>query len=211
MPGPILTKFRLWRESGKGFKSRFSNSLHDAVVKRPDVPTATVTGSIDRGDRLQTWRLKHYPSIDVEFDKLYAGEVEATLEEAEDKLNDIGFRNNPTAYVEVTDEYGPDDGSYSRQIVTETGVRFDIPTVYGTPSFFRRVKDQIHVTVFRIEDERIAFLAHREKSAWMQPMRHVFVSDASARRGIRDLRDAWYDQHGEELPGKADVHWEIDH
>lgn len=207
MAGPILEKTFLWRESGKGFKARFSSELEDPPLDRDDLPDLVVNQKVERGNIMQRARLKRYPSIDVDLDRLYAGEVEADLEEAVDMLNRMGFRNNPTAYVEVTEEHGPDDGSYSRTFVSETGTRFDMPKLVEFPSVYKRIKRQIHITVYKVKD-KVIFLAHEEKSAWLQPARHVFVNDASARVGVRDFRDLWYDEFNRELPGKDRVKWE---
>lgn len=207
---PVKEKFNLWRDANKGFKSRFMNAAKDPAAKRDDLPDLQVQMKMERGDKLQEARLKRYPSIDVDRDKLLAGTIPGDLEEAEDRLNTLGFRNNPTAYVEVTEENGPDDGSYSRQIVTETGGRLDIPRVTNQPLFFRRVKDQIHLALYELQDE-VEVLAHRERSAWLQPARHVLVNDASARRGVRDLRDIWFDEFEEEMPGQDLTNWETSH
>lgn len=208
--GPIREKIALWREPTKGFKSKFLNAAKEPAVKREDLQDLQVDIKMERGDRLQQLRLKRYPSIDVDRDKLIAGKIEEPLSEAEDRLNTIGFRTNPTAYVEVTEENGPDDGSYSKQVITETGGNLDIPRVTNQPLFFRRVKEQIHVVLFQVPDGT-EFLAHREKSAWLQPARHVTVPESSARRGVRDFRDAWFDEFGEELPGKGLTNWETTH
>jgi len=201
-----MDKFRLWTDMNKGLKSRLSSELKSPVASRADVSTQAVNNAIDRGSRVQKLRLKHYPSIDVNADKLYAGEMEGSLSDAEDKLTKMGFRNDPTAYVEVTNKYGPDEGSYSRQMVSETGARFNRPTLIGTPSVLRRVKDQVHVTIQKV-DSKVIFLAHREQSAWLEPARHVLVNDASARRGTLDFRDIWYFTFDESLSGEEKVSW----
>lgn len=207
---PSVEKIQLWRESGKGFKTRLDSGLNSPVVDRSDVATATVNQSISRGDTAQTLRLRYYPSIDVDRDDLFAGYIEGDLEEARDKLFQLGYRNNPTAYVEVTDENGPDNGSFARQYVTEAQVGRGREHVTNFPTIFKRTKRQIHVCIWEVED-RVEYLAHDEKSAWLQPMLHVKIPDVKARRGVQEFRLDWYDEFGEELPGQEEVGWEIAH
>lgn len=204
---PSLEKFKLWRETGKGFKTRLSGDLEPPVVTRDDVATATIEPSISRGDAAQKLRLRYYPSIDVDRDELFAGYIEGDLEEAEERLFSLGYRNNPTAYVEVTEENGPDDGSYARQYVTEAQVGRGREHLTNFPTFWKRIKRQIHVCLWEVED-RVEFLAHDEKSAWLQPMLHVKIPDVKARRGVQEFRMDWYEEFDEELPGREDVNWE---
>lgn len=210
MGTPIRDKVFLWRSSKRGVKSRLKEGVKKPALKRDDVPDVLASAKMKRGDNLQRARLKYYPSIDVDRDKLYAGEIDGDLEDARDMLLDIGFRNNPTAYVEVTEENGPDDGSYAKQFVTETGGRADIPAITNQPALWKRAKRQIHVVLFDVGD-KVEFLAHEEISAWLQPARHVVEGDATASIGVRDFRDEWYDEHGEELPGRENVMWETTH
>lgn len=197
MTGTIRTKFNLWRDINKGFKSRFNSAVKNPVINRPDIPTQRVQSSIDRGDRIQEARLKRYPSINVDFDRVYAGSIQGDLEDAEEALFRIGFRNGPLAYVEVTDRFGPDDGSYWLHIITETG---KLPVIENRLGLFRRIKDQVHVVVWEDEDRgMVHFGAHREQSALLQPARHVAINEANARRGIRDFRNKWSDEFGQEL------------
>lgn len=205
-----MARVNLWRESSKGFKSRFTAGAKRPVPEREDLQDLVVATKVKRGDMLQRIRLKRVPSIDVDREELYAGEVEGDLDEATDRLSTLGFRNNPTAYVEVTEENGPDDGSYSRTIITETGGGFDRPMAVNRPTILRRVKEQIHVVVYELPD-KVEYLVHRETSAWLQPARHTLVNKSSARRGVRDFRDIWYDEFGEELGGKEDVRWDTTH
>lgn len=208
MTGPLRQKLDLWRESTAGFKSRFHSEVNPPVLKRDDIVDAKIKRSVDRGGRLQKLRLRFYPSIDVDRDKLFAGRIDmASVEDVEEMLVKLGFRNNPTAYVEVTDEHGPDDGSYSRTFITETAGRFDVPKPVQVPSIYKRKKEQLHVVLYELEDG-VEILAHEERSAWLQPARHVVKNDASARIGVRDFRDIWFDNFGEELPGKEEVKWE---
>lgn len=210
MGTPVRDKLRLWSSRKRGIKSRFFSDVNIPAADREDVPNVMVSTKLERGDLLQKARLRRYPSIDVDKTALFAGHIDTDLEEAENLLLEMGFRNNPTAYVEVTEENGPDDGSYSLQLVTETGGRLDIPRITAQPSFWKRAKRQIHVTLFKV-GRGVEFLAHEEISAWLQPTRHVVVGDASPSIGVRDFRDAWYDEFGEELPGKNEVIWQTTH
>lgn len=207
LPDGVEERARLWLESGKGFRSLRSDKLNSPAFKRDDIAQSTLTTKASRGDRLQAWRLRNYPSIDVDYSTLYAGKMVGDLDEARDKLMSMGYRNNPTAYVEVTDEYGPDDGSYARQFITETQANIDIPKLTGFPDLFKRLKRQVHVTVFKIGEE-VHFLSHEEKSAWLQPIQHVTVNNSSARRGVQLFRMSWYEKFGEELGDKGGVEWE---
>lgn len=204
MAGPVRTKLKLLRSTSRGFKSRFHPDVEPPALKRRDVRTSNVQEDINRGDRIQAARLRFYPTIDVEFSKVYAGSLDTTdLDKAEDKLFETGFRNGPLAYVEVTERFGPDIGSYWLHIITETG---KIPLVENRLGLFRRVKDQIHVVAWRDEErEMIHFGAHREQSAILQPARHVRINDSDARRGVRDFRNKWFDTFGEELPAPLEL------
>jgi hypothetical protein len=208
--GPILQKVSLWRDAEKGLKSRISSGVGPSAADRDDISDLVVGTKIERGDRLQELRLKHYPTIDVDRDKVFAGRTDAEFSEVEDALRRLGFRNNPTAYVEVTEENGPDDGSYSKLLVTESGGRFTVPHLSPQPGVVRRVKDQIHVVLWETQDG-IEFGAHREKHAWLQPIRHLVNSDADMRVGVRDFRDVWYDEFGDELGAKDEVRWDTTH
>lgn len=205
-----MNKLSMWREANKGLKSRLTNKVKDPALQREEVPDVFAKESFRRGDTLQKARLRFYPSIDVEHQRVYAGTYDGSLSELEDKLVAIGARNNPTAYVEITEENGPDDGSYSILFITETGGGPDVPRARNTPSIFRRVKDQIHLVLWKTS-EGVDIGAHREQHAWLQPARHAAVNDANAGTGIRDFRDMWFDEFGEELPGKDDVKWETTH
>lgn len=210
MATPARTKLKLWTSRKRGIKSRVFSEAREAVTARDDIPNILVSKKIERGDRLQKARLRYYPSINVDHDVLFAGRTNVGLDETEDMLLEMGFRNNPTAYVEVSDRRGPDDGSYALQHITETGGRFDIPRVSQQPSYWKRAKRQIHVALFETP-EGTEILAHEEISAWLQPARHVVDGDATARIGVRDLRDLWYDEFGEELGGREDVIWDTTH
>lgn len=200
----------LWRSGRRGIKSRLNSSVSKPAAARDDIPDVVVSNKAKRGDTLQRLRLMYYPSIDVDKDKLYAGEIEDDISDAENRLLDLGFRNNPTAYVEVTEEHGPDDGSYSLQRISEDGSRADIPRITQQPSYWKRTKLQFHITLYELQ-EKVIFLCHKEISAWLQPARHVWNSDASARIGVRDFRDMWYDEFEEELPGKDLTMWDTTH
>lgn len=198
MTGPIREKINIWRESSKGLKSRLHSSVKRPVLSRDDIRTSMVEDRMERGDVVQRLRLMRYPSIDVDFDKVYAGSIEGSLDEAEELLMRAGFRNGPLAYVEVTDRFGPDDGSYWLHIITETGKFPKLENRFGA---FRRVKDQVHVVTW-LDEERdmVHFGAHREQSAMLQPARHAAINDADAERGIRDFRDKISDTFNKELP-----------
>lgn len=210
MATPFRDKLYMWRSSRRGIKSRFLDEVNVSAERRDDIPDIQVTNKMKRGDYLQELRLKYYPSIDVDKGRLYAGEMDGNIEDAEDKLFQLGFRNNPTAYVEVTEEHGPDDGSYSLQQISESGTKLDIPRISQQPSVWKRNKLQFHITVYELQ-EKVIFLAHKEISAWLQPARHVWKGDASARIGVRDFRDMWYDEFETELDGKEKVNWETTH
>lgn len=210
MSTPVRNKLFLWRSSRRGIKSRFSDDVKSPVARRDDIPDIQVTNKKKRGDALQKARLEYYPSINVDKDMLYAGEIKGSLDDARDKLMQMGFRNNPTAYVEVTEEHGPDDGSFSLQQISEDGTKFDVIRVTKQPSFWKRTKLQFHTVLYDVED-RVIFLCHKEISAWLQPARHVWDSDVSAEIGVRDFRDMWYDEFESELDGKDKVMWDSTH
>lgn len=201
MAGPLRTKVRLLRDKSVGFKSRFHQDIKRPVFERPDIRTSMVQEKIDRGDRIQEARLRRYPSINVDFEKVYAGSVpldeDMDLDPVENAIFTAGFRNGPFAYVEVTEEFGPDDGSYWLHVITETG---KFPVVENRAGLFRRIKDQIHVVVWTDSERKMAhFGAHREQAALLQPARHVLINEADASRGIRDFRNKWEDTFGDTL------------
>ena len=210
MAGPLRAKFKLWRESSLGVKSRFKSDVNSPVSSLDSVDNREVKKSIRRGDKVQQARLKYYPSINVDFAGLHAGHIDGDADDAEELLFEVGFRNGPLAYVEVTDQYGPDDGSYWLTVVRETG---QLSMVENRTRAFRRVKDQIHVTIYdqSNQDGLTHFLAHREPSAVLQPARHSTHDSADAARGVRDFRDIWYDTFGEELMGKEQVVHPVTH
>lgn len=197
---PDTNKFNLWKQKGLTLTDRVG---HPPAVERDGISEEDLEESLERGDLAQKARLRFYPSIEVEFDELYTGSVSLDFEQLEEKLFDMGYRNNPTAYVEVTDKFGPDDGSYARQRIVEDD---DFPYLgfsrpFGLVTWWNRLKLQVHATVF-IDENRdlIHILSHWEASAWFQPVRHLTVSEASARIGKREFRERWLDEHGEELP-----------
>lgn len=210
MANPARTKLKLWTSRKRGIKSRIFSDAREAVAARDDIPNILVKKKIDRGDNLQKARLRYYPSINVDYNLLFAGKTEVGLDETEDLLLEMGFRNNPTAYVEVTEKHGPDDGSYSLQHITETGGRLDIPRISQQPSYWKRAKRQIHVTLYQTPSGT-EMLAHEEISAWLQPARHVVAGDVTARVGVRDFRDLWSDEFDEELGGRGQVFWDTTH
>lgn len=210
MATPLKNKAILWASRKRGIKSRFLSNVKASAMERDDVPDVLVANKIKRGDIAQELRLRYYPSIDVNFNQLFAGEMKGTLGDARNRLIQLGFRNNPTAYVEITEEHGPDDGSYSKQFITEDGGRLDIPQVTNQPALWKRLKEQYHVTIYEVND-KVIFLAHKELSAWLQPARHVVDNEVSARIGVRDFRDFWYDEYEEELEGRNKVVWDTTH
>jgi len=209
MQTPIRNKLKLWISRKRGIKSGIFGDVREPPMDREDIPDVQVANKVKRGDISQKLRLMYYPSIDVDKNNLYAGEIQGSLEDAVKILNQMGMRSNPTAYVEVTEDHGPDDGSYSRQIVTEDEAKFDVPQVTSQPSIYKRVKRQTHAAVYDISD-RVIFLAHDEISAWLQPARHVVKGDVSPRVGVRNFRNRYYDEMEEELPGKRKVKWDVE-
>lgn len=208
MTGPIRQKLSYWLDESKGAKTRLNSDLGDPVSEREDVSQSNLSTKIDRGDRVQKARLKFYPSIEIDFKSLYAGSINGGLRQAEKKLYDMGFRNGPLAYVEITDEYGPDDGSYWKQKITETG---KFPFIDNRISAFRRVKDQIHTCIFVDEgDNMVHFTAHREQSSLLQPARHLYVGEGEGYRGVRGFRAVWYDTFGEALPAPLGLDYDIE-
>jgi len=216
----ITEKLALWIDTDKGLKSRINTKK--PVVARSDIPQVKTQRSLDRGERLQRARLRRYPSLDVNHRELFAGWLPNTLDQALETLYEVGFRDNPTAYVEVSDELGPDDWSLSLQSVTETGGDRIVPQITSRVRHYRRMKRQIHLALYSVKesdseysmfdstaDEITVVYAHEERSAWLQPMRHVTVNNSSARVGVRDFREKWYDETGSELPGKDSVKWRV--
>jgi hypothetical protein len=193
------SRAELWADKGLTATDRVS---HPPAIQRDSISQSTLDRKIERGDISQKLRLRYYPSIEIKFDNMYAGSFKGSLDELEEKLFAAGYRNNPTAYVEISDEYGPDDGSYARQRITESQ---EFPYLgrgrpFGVVTWWNRVKEQVHVTAFVEEDsDWIHLLAHMESSAWLQPVRHVTVSEGNAEIGVREFREAWRDEHGEAL------------
>lgn len=193
------SKAEMWAEKGLTLSDRLG---HPPAAQREPVDSSTLDDKLERGDLAQRLRLMYYPSINIDFNKMYAGSYKGSLEDLEEKLFSAGYRNNPTAYVEITDEFGPDDGSYARQRITESQEfpYLGVGRPFGLVTWWNRIKEQVHVTAYVEEDSNwIHLAAHMEASAWLQPVRHVTVSDASARLGIREFSEAWKDEHGEEL------------
>lgn len=193
------SKLQLWKDKGLTLTDRLSAPR---AVSRPDIDTSVLDRKIERGDISQELRLKYYPSIEIPFSDMYAGSYSGSLDELEDKLFSMGFRNNPTAYVEITDEFGPDDGSYARQVITEDQEfpYLGLSRPFGLVTWWNRVKEQVHIAVF-IDDSKdlIHISAHFEASAWLQPARHLTVSTPSSRIGVREFRQSWFDEFDEEL------------
>lgn len=199
------SKAELWKDKGLTLRDRLGKP---PAVRRDGVDEEQLNKSMVRGDLSQHLRLKFYPSIEVEFDKLYAGSYDGTLVELEHKLFEMGYRNNPTAYVEVTEQFGPDDGSYCRQRVVEDDEfpYLGIGRPFGLVTWWNRLKVQVHAATF-VDEARdlVHILAHWEASAWLQPIRHVTVSKADGVVGTREFRERWFDEFDEQLPQPLDV------
>jgi len=192
-----MSKLDLWQDKGLTITDRLKT---EPAINR-DIDEAVLQEKLKRGDLAQEARLKYYPSIEVDFDNLYAGTFRGSRRELQQKMFDMGFRNNPTSYVEVTDEFGPDEGSFAQVIVKEDTEfpHLNVDRILGSIPLWNRVKLQNHVAIFK-DGEVFHILAHQETSAWLQPLRHLTVSEANARIGIREFRDAWFDEFKEELP-----------
>jgi len=192
-----MNRLDLWADKGLTLTDRLKTK---PAVNR-DIEPAVLEQKLQRGDLLQKIRLRRYPSIEVDFDTLYAGTYRGSLDELEQKLFQIGYRNNATSYVEVTQRLGPDDGSYSRQIIKEDSKfpHLNIDRPLGMIPIYNRVKLQNHITTF-VDGDVIHILAHREISAWLQPLRHLAISEGDAEIGIREFRQSWRDEFGESLP-----------
>lgn len=191
-------RIELWRDKGLTLTDRL-----ELQTAQQRTESEVFNRKVERGDISQELRLKYYPSIAVdrvEFSKMYAGSIDGDLEKAEDLLFEMGFRNNPTAYVEVTDQFGPDDGSYARQFITEDSEfpYLGVSRPLGVVAWWNRIKLQYHVAVF-VDTQRdmVHILCHREPSAWLQPARHISISEGNAEIGVRDFRDFWKDEFGE--------------
>lgn len=190
-------KLDLWLDKGFTLTDRLDTK---PAVQR-DIDQDILDEKLQRGDILQEIRLRRYPSIEVELDRLYAGSFRGTLDELEQKLFDMGYRNNPTAYVESTDELGPDDGSYAQQIIKEDSElpNLNVERPFGMIPLYSRLKLQNHIATF-VDDEFIHILSHQEISAWLQPIRHLTISEGDGEIGIREFRQSWSDEFNEELP-----------
>lgn len=178
MSGISKSKIDLWREKGLTLQGRLN--ADPPAVDRDGIPKDVLDDKIQRGDITQELRLRYYPTIDLTEKKenYYAGTFEGTLEELEDKLYNIGYRNNPTAYVEVMDGLGPDDGSYARVEITESQEfpYLGISRPFGVVTWWNRLKEQNHLTTF-VDGDQVHVFVHKEASAWLQPIRHVTVSE----------------------------------
>lgn len=198
------SKIELWREKGLTLQNRLG---HPPAANRESVDEDVLSEKITRGDIVQEIRLRFYPSVELDFNTFYAGSIDSDLDEVESMLFEVGFRNNPTAYVEITEKFGPDDGSYSRQFITEDDEfpYLGIGRPIGVVTWWNRLKLQYHITTFVDEDRDLTHLVcHREASAWLQPARHITVSEGEGRIGVRDFRNFWKDEFGEELRAPLD-------
>lgn len=182
----------------KGLTATARLQTEPAVDK--DIDEDLLQTKLNRGSFQQRIRLEYYPSIEVDTSTLYAGTFYGSKEELVGKLFQMGYRNNPTAYVEVTDRFGPDDGSFAKHKVEED-VGFphaNIDRPLGILPVWNRVKSQTHATVY-VDGDKVHILAHQEVSAPLQPVRHLSVSDSNARIGIREFKEDWFDEFGERL------------
>jgi len=201
------SKLELWREKGLTLRDRFKQP---PVVQRDEVSQQQINDTIERGDITQELRLRFYPSIDLsmEISNMYAGSIQTTLDELEELLYEMGYRNNPTAYVEYTDQLGPDDGSYAKHTIVE-GQEFPylgIGRPFGIVTWWNRLKQQVHVTTFLDDEEDMIHLfAHKEASAWLQPARHLTVSTGDGDEGVREFRRDWKDTYESELTQTLDL------
>jgi hypothetical protein len=192
-----MSRYDLWIKKGLTLTDR----LNAVPAVDRDIDPGLTEKKINRGGFQQQLRLKYYPSIKVDFDSLYAGTFRGSKEELVNKLFDMGYRNNPTSYVEVTDEFGPDDGSFAKHKVEED-VGFphlNIDRPLGILPIWNRVKHQTQVVIY-VDGEEIHMLAHEETSAPLQPMRHLTIQQTDAVIGIRELREDWFDQFDTKLP-----------
>ncbi|EGQ44204.1 MAG: hypothetical protein J07AB43_02630 [Candidatus Nanosalina sp. J07AB43] len=191
------SKIEMWREKGLTLRSRLN--ADPPPVDRDDIPQSTLQNKIERGDVIQELRLRFYPSIGLTERKndYYAGSFRGSIDEFEDKAYSIGYRNNPTAYVEIIDGLGPDDGSYARIEITESQefpyLGFDRP--FGIVTWWNRVKEQNHLTTFIDEEEDLVHIfVHKEASAWLQPIRHATVSEGD-NIGAKEFTLRWEDNY----------------
>lgn len=195
------TNLELWKKKGLTLTDRLDVPTASG---RSNVPQEVLDRKYERGDVVQQARLKFYPSIDIsdKFASFYAGSFNGTREELEDRLFKIGYRNNPTAYVEVSERFGPDDGSFARNRITESQEfpYLGVGRPFGIVTWWNRVKEQVHVTYFIDEEmDLIHLAAHIEASAWLQPARHLTVSEGDGHIGVREFRQDWKDEYDEEL------------
>lgn len=180
---------------------------HPPILQRADIDPQVLATKWNRGDVVQRLRYRLYPSIDIDPLASYAGHNPEPRLETVNRLYRLGFRNNPTAYVEVAGPRGPDDGSYARQNITEHAI---IPQIQGPLGLlpFGRVKRQIHIVTYDTATG-VDLFAHEERSAWLQPLRHGLLNDANYRIGVRDLRDTWADTFHTPLGDREHVQWPV--
>jgi len=191
------SRYGLWLKKGLTLRDRFKTK---PAVQR-DIDESLLQTKLERGSLQQKIRLKYYPSIEVDFDRLYAGTYRGTKADLINKLFEMGYRNNPTSYVEITDNFGPDDASFAKHIVEEDigFPHLNVERPLGILPIWNRRKIQTHVTIY-VEGDEIHMLAHQEVSAPLQPVRHLTISESDAEIGIREFREDWFDQFGEKLP-----------
>ena len=189
----------MWKQKGLTLRSRLD--ADPPAVQRDDIPQNILDDKLQRGDILQELRLKYYPTIDLteKKDNYYAGSFNGSLDELEELLFEIGYRNNPTAYVEVMDGLGADDGSYARVEITESQEfpYIGIGRPFGIVTWWNRIKEQNHLTTF-VEEDYVHVFVHKEASAWLQPVRHVTVSEGDD-IGTEEFELRWKDEYDIEL------------
>lgn len=193
------SKIEMWKQKGLTLRDRLNAG--PPAAKRDSISAETLDEKTQRGDIAQELRLKYYPSINLTDKKenYYAGTFKGSLSELEDLLFDIGYRNNPTSYVEIIDGLGPDDGSYARVEITESQQfpYLGIGRPFGLVNWWNRIKEQNHLTTFVDEDnEQVHVFVHKEASAWLQPIRHVTVSEGDD-IGSDEFLLRWNDKYDE--------------
>jgi len=199
------TKLEMWKKKGLTLRARMD--ANPPAVDRGDIPEDTLEEKLERGDILQKLRLRYYPTVNLTGKKstYYVGSFEGTLDKLEDLIYDIGYRNNPTAYVEVMGGLGTDDGSYARVEITESQEfpYLGISRPFGVVTWWNRVKEQNHLTTF-VDGDYVHIFVHKEASAWLQPIRHVTVSEGDG-IGSEEFELRWNDNYDIELKNKLDL------
>lgn len=193
------TKLEMWKKKGLTLRARMD--ANPPAVDRDDIPEDTLEEKLERGDILQKLRLRYYPTLDITKKKnnFYVGTVKKSLDELEDLIFKIGYRNNPTAYVETIEGLGTDDGSYARNEITESQEfpYLGIGRPFGIVTWWNRVKEQNHLTTF-VDGDYVHIFVHKEASAWLQPIRHVTLSEGDD-QGSAEFKLRWNEKYDIEL------------